>query len=99
MTVAVPRPAAGTSCLPAFRPGGRPPQTRSPRCVIGGFCGTPSATGVTGRPLPGGFRRRAGPMVVYSARLKVMVKVLDFVKSGGPNLTVDGTIFELCVVL
>ena len=29
----------------------------------------------------------AGPMAAYSARLKVMVKVLDFVKSGGPDWT------------
>ena len=30
MTVAVPRLAAGTSCHPASRPSGRPPQTRNP---------------------------------------------------------------------
>ena len=29
----------------------------------------------------------------------VKVKVLDFVKSGGPKLTVGRTIFELLVVL
>ena len=37
----------------------------------------------------------AGPMAAYSARLKVMVKVLDFVKSGGPILTIDRTVFEM----
>ena len=37
----------------------------------------------------------AGPMAAYSARLKVMVKVLDFVKFGGPKLTVGRTIFEM----
>ena len=35
----------------------------------------------------------------YTAKAKVMVKVLDFVKSGGPRLTVDSTTFELVVVL
>ena len=31
----------------------------------------------------------------YTAKAKVMVKVLDFVKLGGPDLTVDSTIFEM----
>ena len=31
----------------------------------------------------------------YTAKAKVMVKVLDFVKSGGPFFTVDRTVFEL----
>ena len=31
----------------------------------------------------------------YEANLNLRVKVLDFVKSGGPYLTVDSTIFEL----
>ena len=31
----------------------------------------------------------------YTANLKDKLKVLDFVKSGGPKLTVDRTIFEL----
>ena len=35
----------------------------------------------------------------YSARVKVAVKVLDFVQLGGPRLTVDSTMFELAVIL
>ena len=31
----------------------------------------------------------------YGVKAKVMVKVLDFVQLGEPDLTVDGTIFEL----
>ena len=31
----------------------------------------------------------------YTAKAKVMVKVLDFVKSGGPKCTVGGTVFEM----
>ena len=31
----------------------------------------------------------------YSATLTRKVKVLDFIKSGGPKLTVDRTIFEI----
>ena len=35
----------------------------------------------------------------YATNRNLKVKVLDFVKSSGPNLTIDSTIFELCVVL
>ena len=31
----------------------------------------------------------------YTASLNLNVKVLDFVKSGGPILTIDRTIFEM----
>ena len=31
----------------------------------------------------------------YRANLNLIVKVLDFVKSGGPILTVDRTVFEM----
>ena len=31
----------------------------------------------------------------YTSSLNRKVKVLDFVKSGGPEWTVDGTIFEM----
>ena len=31
----------------------------------------------------------------YTAKAKVMVKVLDFVKSGGPKWTVGRTIFAM----
>ena len=31
----------------------------------------------------------------YTAIMNLMVKVLDFVQLGGPNLTVDSTIFEM----
>ena len=36
-------------------------------------------------------RQRVG----QNARAKVMVKVLDFVQLGGPDLTVDSTVFEM----
>ena len=36
---------------------------------------------------------------IYSANLNLSVKVLDFVKSGGPKLTVDRTIFEIRLAL
>ena len=32
---------------------------------------------------------------LYTASLNLKVKVLDFVKSGGPNWTVGSTIFEM----
>ena len=35
----------------------------------------------------------------YTASLKHNVKVLDFIKSGGPLLTLDSTIFELLFVV
>ena len=31
----------------------------------------------------------------YTSSVNLKVKVLDFVKSGGPEWTVDGTIFEM----
>ena len=31
----------------------------------------------------------------YTASLNLKVKVLDFIKSGGPILTIDRTVFEL----
>ena len=34
---------------------------------------------------------------LHKARLNLSVKVLDFVQCGGPNLTVDNTLFELVV--
>ena len=40
-------------------------------------------------------RNNEGKRTVYSNRAKEMVKVLDFVQSGGPECTVDGTVFEL----
>ena len=42
-------------------------------------------------PRPAG--RGEGPN--YTASLNLNVKVLDFVKSGGPKLTVGRTIFEM----
>lgn len=35
----------------------------------------------------------------YTSNLKDKLKVLDFIKSGGPELTVDRTIFEMWLVL
>ena len=35
----------------------------------------------------------------YRSNWKLNVKVLDFVKSGGPKLTVDRTIFEIRLAL
>ena len=43
------------------------------------------------KPSPGGLDEAPN----YTASLKHNVKVLDFVKRGGPKLTVDRTIFEL----
>ena len=31
----------------------------------------------------------------YTSSLKLIVKVLDFIKSGGPDLTVGSTLFEI----
>ena len=36
-----------------------------------------------------------GPSIDYRSRMNLKVKVLDFVKSGGPNWTVRSTIFEM----
>ena len=44
-----------------------------------------------GSPSPDG----SGQGPDYTASLNVKVKVLDFVKSGGPKLTVGRTIFEM----
>ena len=33
--------------------------------------------------------------LVYSASLNLITKVLDFIQLGGPDLTVDSTIFEM----
>ena len=38
---------------------------------------------------------RDGQPLLYNARLNLSVKVLDFVKSGGPKWTVGGTVFEM----
>ena len=35
----------------------------------------------------------------YTSSLKNRVKVLDFIKPGGPILTVDRTIFEMWLIL
>ena len=35
----------------------------------------------------------------YRSKVRVNVKVLDFVKRGGPDLTVDSTVFELAMSL
>ena len=40
---------------------------------------------------PGG----ATPVVDHSTMVKVMQKVLDFDQLGGPECTVDGTVFEM----
>ena len=45
--------------------------------------------GANGRP----------PSFGYRVNLNLSAKVLDFVKSGGPKLTVDRTIFELLLAL
>ena len=39
--------------------------------------------------------RRLSPIRAYSVNLNLRVKVLDFVKSGGPKWMVGGTIFEM----
>ena len=43
------------------------------------------------KPSPGGLDEAPN----YTASLKHNVKVLDFIKSGGPKWTVDRTIFEM----
>ena len=43
--------------------------------------------------------RRADPMGDYTAILNLIVKVLDFVQLGGPDLTVGSTVFELLLAL
>ena len=43
------------------------------------------------RPSPNGMARGLD----YTTSLNLNVKVLDFVKSGGPILTIDRTIFEV----
>ncbi len=75
------------------------PQSGTPRRPGVGFCGVPSAIGLTGRSSPGRFHCQVGREADYIARVKVMVKVLDFVKSGGPDLTVGSTIFEMWMAL
>ena len=42
-----------------------------------------------------GGRRVIHPPLFYSSSTRVNVKVLDFVKRGGPTWTVDRTIFEM----
>ena len=37
----------------------------------------------------------AGRLADYIAKVNLITKVLDFVQDGGPNLTVDGTVFEM----
>ena len=32
---------------------------------------------------------------IYAVRLNLNVKVLDFIQFGGPDLTIDSTIFEM----
>ena len=64
-----------------------------------GFCRTPYATELTHRWSLGRFHCRTRREADYSTRVKVMVKVLDFVQLGGPNLTVDSTVFEMCMDL
>ncbi len=44
-----------------------------------------------GTPSPDG----SGQGPYYTASLNLKVKVLDFVKSGGPEWTVGGTVFEM----
>ena len=34
-------------------------------------------------------------MTDYTANVNLIVKVLDFIQLGGPDLTVDSTIFEM----
>ena len=48
-----------------------------------------------GPDLPVRGKPSGGQAPNYTASLKHKVKVLDFIKSGGPKLTVDRTIFEL----
>ena len=38
-------------------------------------------------------------MIDHSTKAKVMLKVLDFDQLGGPDLTVNSTIFELLMPL
>ena len=42
---------------------------------------------------------RPTPSVCYNTKVNRVVKVLDFVKSGGPDLTVGSTTFELTLAL
>ncbi len=63
------------------------PRRRSIRCL--------SACPVGSRRTARGARSASD----YSANLTRKVKVLDFIKSGGPILTIDRTIFEMWLVL
>ena len=41
------------------------------------------------------YRLPVGPQPRYTANLNLIAKVLDFVKFGGPILTIGGTVFEV----
>ena len=41
------------------------------------------------------YGQRYSIAYIYTTSLNLIEKVLDFVKSGGPILTIDRTIFEL----
>ncbi len=49
----------------------------------------------TARWFPSESRNNGGQGTVYSNRVKEIVKVLDFVQVGGPECTVDSTLFEM----
>ena len=50
-------------------------------------------------PLLSGGAKPPGGIADYSAKGNLITKVLDFIKSGGPDLTVDSAIFEMSVIL
>ena len=52
---------------------------------------SPNRRGLLWNPIRGRNRREPG----YRAKVKAMEKVLDFIQFGGPDLTVDSTIFEM----
>ena len=66
------------------------------RCVL-----PPRMVRSSGRPWDGvfGSQEGAGGCAPYTSSLKHKVKVLDFVKRGGPILTVDRTTLELAISL
>ena len=51
------------------------------------------------RGLATAFFGWGGAYADYTARVNLNTKVLDFVKSGGPKLTIDRTIFEMRLAL
>ena len=50
-------------------------------------------------PLLSGGAKPPGGIADYSAKGNWITKVLDFIQFGGPNLTIDSTVFEMEVGL